>query len=110
MKVLLLENIHTSAHEIFAKDGIKVETLPGALKEAELIERIRDVNVLGIRSKTHVTAAVLKEAKHLISIGCFCIGTNQVDLAQASQRSAPVFNAPFSNTRSVAEMVLGEMV
>ena len=110
MKILLLENVHASAHEVFAKEGMRVEALPGALKEAELIERIRDVNVLGIRSKTHVTADVLKEAKHLISIGCFCIGTNQVDLAEASKRGAPVFNAPFSNTRSVAEMVLGEMV
>lgn len=110
IKILLLENVHTSAHEIFAKEGMKVEALPGALKEAELIERIRDVNVLGIRSKTHVTAKVLQEAKHLISIGCFCIGTNQVDLVAAAKRGAPVFNAPFSNTRSVAEMVLGEMV
>jgi len=110
MKVLLLENIHTSAHDIFAKDGIRVEALSGALKEDELIARIKDVNVLGIRSKTHLTARVLREAKHLISIGCFCIGTNQVDLEEASKGGAPVFNAPFSNTRSVAEMVLGEMV
>jgi D-3-phosphoglycerate dehydrogenase len=110
IKILLLENVHTSAHEIFAKEGMKVEALPGALKEAELIERIRDVNVLGIRSKTHVTEKVLREAKHLISIGCFCIGTNQVDLVAAAKCGAPVFNAPFSNTRSVAEMVLGEMV
>ena len=110
MKILLLENVHVSAHEVFAKDGMRVEAIAGALKEAELIERIRDVNVLGIRSKTHVTEKVLREAKHLISIGCFCIGTNQVDISESAKRGAPVFNAPFSNTRSVAEMVLGEMV
>ena len=110
MKVLLLENIHTSAHEVFASGGITVQTMAGALKEAELVERIRDVNVLGIRSKTRLTQAVLKEAKHLLAVGCFCIGTNQVDLEDAKKRGAAVFNAPFSNTRSVAEMVLGEIV
>ncbi len=110
MKILLLENIHTSAHEIFAAEGVRVEALPGALKEDELCERIRDVNVLGIRSKTHVTPKVLAAANHLVAIGCFCIGTNQVDLLEGTKRGAPVFNAPFSNTRSVAEMVLGEMV
>jgi D-3-phosphoglycerate dehydrogenase len=110
IKVLLLENIHASAHEIFAREGLHVETAPGALKEAELIERIKDVHVLGIRSKTRVTPAALAEARRLLAVGCFCIGTNQVALRDANAHGVPVFNAPFSNTRSVAEMILAEIV
>jgi D-3-phosphoglycerate dehydrogenase len=110
IKVLLLENIHASAHEIFRGEGFHVETMPGALKEAELIEKIRDVHVLGIRSKTRVTPAALAEARRLLALGCFCIGTNQVALKDANNRGTPVFNAPFSNTRSVAEMILAEIV
>ena len=110
IKVLLLENIHASARELFAAEGFHVEHLKGALKEDELKAKIKDVHVLGIRSKTQVTAAVLAEAKRLLTLGCFCIGTNQVDLDAANQRGVPVFNAPFSNTRSVAEMMIGEVI
>lgn len=110
IKVLLLENIHEGAQQMFAEDGFQVERLTTALPEEELIRRVADVHVLGIRSKSQVTAKVLAEAKRLLSVGCFCIGTNQVDLAFANKRGIPVFNAPFSNTRSVAEMVIAEIV
>jgi D-3-phosphoglycerate dehydrogenase len=110
IKVLLLENIHPSAHELFRGEGFHLETLSGALGEEELIKRVEDVHVLGIRSKTHVTDRVLGAARRLLSLGCFCIGTNQVDLAGAERRGVPVFNAPFSNTRSVAELIIAETV
>ena len=110
IKVLLLENIHPSAHELFRAEGFHLETASGALGEAELIERIADVHVLGIRSKTRVTDRALAAGRRLLSVGCFCIGTNQVDLAGANRRGVPVFNAPFSNTRSVAEMIIAEIV
>ncbi len=110
IKVLLLENIHPLAKEIFSTEGYQVETLTGALGEAELKEKIRDVHILGIRSKTQVTEAAIAEAKRLLTIGCFCIGTNQVDLTAAKQRGIPVFNAPFGNTRSVAELVIAEII
>jgi D-3-phosphoglycerate dehydrogenase len=110
IKVLLLENVHESARHMFQSDGFSVELLPTALSEAELAERIVNVHVLGIRSKTQVTAKVLAEARRLLTLGCFCIGTNQVDLAAANAGGVPVFNAPFSNTRSVAEMIIAEIV
>jgi len=110
IKVLLLENIHESAHEMFAAESFQVERLSTALPEAELKKRIADVHVLGIRSKTQVTAAALAEGRRLLTLGCFCIGTNQVDLAAANLRGVPVFNAPFSNTRSVAEMIIAEII
>jgi D-3-phosphoglycerate dehydrogenase len=110
LKVLLLENIHESATELLTEHGFQVERASSALPESELKRRLADVQVLGIRSKTQVTANVLAEAPHLISVGCFCIGTNQVDLVTANRRGIPVFNAPFSNTRSVAEMILAEIV
>lgn len=110
IKVLLLENVHRSADESFGGEGFQIERVSGALKEDELVERIRDVHVLGIRSKTRVTARALDEARRLLAVGAFCIGTNQIDLAHANRRGVPVFNAPFSNTRSVAEMILAETV
>jgi D-3-phosphoglycerate dehydrogenase len=110
IKVLLLENVHPSAHELFNAEGFHLETAPGALGEEELAKRIEDVHVLGIRSKTRVTKKVLANARRLLTLGCFCIGTNQVDLAEANRKGVPVFNAPFSNTRSVAEMILAEVV
>jgi D-3-phosphoglycerate dehydrogenase len=110
IKVLLLENIHPSAHELFRAEGVHLETVPSALSEEELAKRIEDVHVLGIRSKTRVTERALSGARRLLSVGCFCIGTNQVDLRSANRRGIPVFNAPFSNTRSVAEMILAEIV
>jgi D-3-phosphoglycerate dehydrogenase len=110
IKVLLLENIHDSAHEMFAAESFQVERLGTALPEEELKKRIADVHVLGIRSKTHVSRAALAEARRLLALGCFCIGTNQVDLGAANGRGVPVFNAPFSNTRSVAEMIVAEII
>ena len=110
IKVLLLENVHASAHEIFASEEFQVEALKHALKEDELAAKIADVHILGIRSKTQVPERVLDEAKRMLALGCFCIGTNQVDLDAANKRGIPVFNAPFSNTRSVAEMILSEIV
>src|SRR2546428_784004 len=95
IKVLLLENIHPLAKEMFVSEGFQVETMAEALGEAHLREKLRDVHILGIRSKTQVTGAALSEAKRLLTLGCFCIGTNQVDLAAAKARGIPVFNAPF---------------
>jgi D-3-phosphoglycerate dehydrogenase len=110
IKVLLLENIHASAHELLRAEGFAVEAAAGALGEDELRRRLADVHLLGIRSKTHLTADLLADARRLLAVGCFCIGTNQVDLGGARARAVPVFNAPFSNTRSVAEMILAEIV
>jgi D-3-phosphoglycerate dehydrogenase len=110
IKVLLLESIHPTAQASFRDDGLNVAVRSSALGEAELAEAVADVHLLGIRSKTRVTEAVLESARRLLSIGCFCIGTNQVDVAAANRRGVPVFNAPFSNTRSVAELVLCEIV
>ena len=109
IKVLLLEGVDPSAVELFHQAGYsQVEYLKGALDDAELQEKIRDVHFLGIRSRTHLTEEVLSRAEKLVAIGCFCIGTNQVDLGAAESRGNPVFNAPYSNTRSVAELVTGE--
>jgi D-3-phosphoglycerate dehydrogenase / 2-oxoglutarate reductase len=109
-KVLLLENIHESAAEMLSADGFRVETLKTALPESELIARLDGVHMLGLRSKTQVTPAVIAQAKQLVAVGCFCIGTNQVALSHAKLAGIPVFNAPFSNTRSVAELVIAEVV
>ena len=110
IKVLLLENVHPSAHELFIAEGVHLETIKTAVSEDELVRRIEDVHVLGIRSKTRVTERALAKARRLLSVGCFCIGTNQVDLDAARKLGLPVFNAPFSNTRSVAEMIMAEIV
>jgi D-3-phosphoglycerate dehydrogenase len=110
IKVLLLESIHTSAHEVFRAEGFQLETVSGALGETELARRVEDVHVLGIRSKTRVPDAALVGARRLLALGCFCIGTNQVELGAANRRGVPVFNAPFSNTRSVAELMIAEIV
>ncbi len=111
IKVLLLENVHQSAHEIFRGQGFHIEAIPRALKEDELVAKLSEgVHILGIRSKTHVTRKALEAGKRLLSVGAFCIGTNQIDLEAANQVGVPVFNAPFSNTRSVAELVICEVV
>jgi D-3-phosphoglycerate dehydrogenase / 2-oxoglutarate reductase len=110
IRVLLLENVHPSAHELVRAEGFRLEVCPGALREEELVEKIRDVHVLGIRSKTRVTARALAEARRLLALGAFCIGTNHVALDAANRRGVPVFNAPFSNTRSVAELVIAEVI
>ncbi len=110
IKVLLLEGVHRSAIELFEAEGFQVEALKHALEGEELAARVADVHVLGIRSKTQVRGPALEAARRLLTLGCFCIGTNQVDLASANAHGVPVFNAPFSNTRSVAEMILAEIV
>src|SRR3954469_20107841 len=110
IKILLLESIHPVAAEAFRAEGFQVETARAALPEAELVQRVRDVHVLGIRSKTQVTPAVLAEANRMLAVGAFCIGTNQIALGPANRRGIPAFNAPFSNTRSVAELMLAEVV
>ena len=110
IRVLLMENVHESAHEVFRHEGFQVETHAGALDEDALLAKLRDVHVLGIRSRTQVTDRALSEARRLLTLGAFCIGTNQIDLEAASQRGVPVFNAPFSNTRSVAELVMAEII
>jgi len=110
IKVLLLENVHPVALRAFEEQGFNVEFVKGALDEDELCERIRDVSIIGIRSKTNITKRVLDHANRLMAIGAFCIGTNQIDLDEAAQRGIAVFNAPYSNTRSVVELAVGEMI
>ena len=110
ISVLLLENIHPKAVELFKKEGYQVETMSGALTEEQLCERIKNVSILGIRSKTQVTKKVLANANKLISVGAFCIGTNQIDLNTAGQAGIAVFNAPYSNTRSVVELAIGQII
>lgn len=111
IKVLLLEGIHNNALDYFnSHEYSNVEYLKGSLDEKELIEKIKDVHLIGIRSRTLLTSEVLKHANKLLAIGCFSIGTNQVDLKAAKQKGIPVFNAPFSNTRSVAELVIAESI
>ena len=110
IKVLLLENIHPVATAAFAAQGFQVETVKGALSEAELATKIRDVHLLGIRSKTQITPKVIDEARRLLAVGAFCIGTNQIDLSYTNRAGVVAFNAPFSNTRSVAELIIAEIV
>jgi D-3-phosphoglycerate dehydrogenase / 2-oxoglutarate reductase len=111
IKILLLEGIDPGAAAAFRDDGYgEVEYHKKSLPEAELKEAIKDASFIGIRSNTHLTKKILDSAQRLIGVGCFCIGTNQVDLESARDRGIPVFNAPFSNTRSVAELVLAETI
>lgn len=110
VKVLLLENVNKTGQDILRQQGYQVESLKTSLPEDQLIQKIQDVHVIGIRSKTKLTANVLKHAKNLIVIGCFCIGTNQVDLQYAARQGICVFNSPFSNSRSVAELTLAEII
>lgn len=111
MNCLLLEGIHASAISAFESEGAcRIDNRPAALAGDELMDAIADAHFIGIRSRTRLTEAVLARAKNLLAIGCFCIGTNQVDLDAAARRGIPVFNAPFSNTRSVAELVLAEII
>jgi D-3-phosphoglycerate dehydrogenase len=108
INILLLENISDAAVAEFKEAGyVNTRKITGALSEADLIREVKDVHLLGIRSKTQVTSAVLAAANKLQGIGCFCIGTNQVDLKSATEHGVAVFNAPYSNTRSVAELVIG---
>jgi len=111
IKILLLEGVHPTAVEALKKDGYhEIDYRPKSLPEPQLVEALRDAYFVGIRSATQLTANVIGSADKLMGIGCFCIGTNQVDLDAAQQRGIPVFNAPFSNTRSVAELVLAEII
>ncbi len=110
IRVLLLENIHSEAVARFQTESFQVEALSSSLAEEELCKKIETVHLLGLRSKTRVTEAVLLHARRLWAIGCYCIGTEQVDLATARRCGVAVFNAPYSNTRSVAELVIGEII
>lgn len=111
IKILLLEGVHPSALEVLQSAGYSnIEYHKGSLAGEELETAIADAHFVGIRSRTQLTEAVFEKAQKLVAVGCFCIGTNQVDLNAAAKRGIPVFNAPFSNTRSVAELVLGEIL
>ena len=109
-EVLLLENIHPAATEVFERNGFVVHNRPGSLGEDELIEALQGMSMVGIRSNTKVTEKVLAGAPELLAVGAFCIGTNQIDLDAAAQRGIAAFNAPYSNTRSVVELVIGEII
>jgi len=110
IKILLLENVHPDAFEKLSKDGFTVETVSRSLSEEELIEKLKDVHVLGIRSKTQVTKKVLEASEKLMVVGAFCIGTKQIDLDACKENGVVVFNAPYSNTRSVVELAIGEII
>lgn len=111
LKIALLENIHPGAVGLFRHHGHDtIQTVAGALEGQELRDVLKDAHVLGIRSKTTLTKDMLDAAPNLLAVGCFCIGTDQVDLTAAQARGIPVFNAPYANTRSVAELVLGEII
>ncbi len=109
-EVLLLENIHPVATEIFERNGFIVHTRSGSLGEDDLIEALQGKTMVGIRSNTKVTERVLEHSPDLLAIGAFCIGTNQIDLAASARRGVAAFNAPYSNTRSVVELVIGEII
>jgi D-3-phosphoglycerate dehydrogenase len=110
IKVLLLENVHPIGVQILQEEGYEVEVISSALSEDELCEKIKTVSILGIRSKTIVTKRVLENANRLLAVGAFCIGTNQIDLETCQEKGIAVFNAPFSNTRSVVEMAIAEII
>jgi D-3-phosphoglycerate dehydrogenase len=111
IKILLLEGLHQSTLDTLKSNGYEnIEYLKTSLPEDELLEKVKDVHFIGIRSRTQLTEAVFEAANKLVAVGCFCIGTNQVDLDAAQKRGIPVFNAPFSNTRSVAELALGQII
>ncbi|GIU52249.1 phosphoglycerate dehydrogenase [Shewanella sp. KT0246] len=111
IKILLLEGVHQTAVDVLERAGYtNIEYHKASLPEDELLQSIKDAHFVGLRSRTQLTADVLNHAEKLVAIGCFCIGTNQVDIAAAEKLGVPVFNAPFSNTRSVAELVLGEII
>ncbi len=110
IRAVLLEGVHARGAAHLEQEGFQVELMPKALEGAALVRAVAGAHVLGIRSKTQVTAEVLSAAPKLLAVGCFCIGTNQVDLREACTRGVPVFNSPFSNTRSVAELTIAEIV
>lgn len=110
IKVLLLENIHAQAAIIFNAETYQVTSLKDSLSEEDLLEKIKDFHILGIRSKTIITKKVVLAANRLLAIGAFCIGTNQIDLTACAQNGIAIFNAPYSNTRSVVELVIGNII
>ncbi len=110
IKILLLENVHPAAFDNLSEDGFSVELVKHSLSEEELVEKIKGVHVLGIRSKTQVTKRVLDAANKLLVVGAFCIGTKQIELDYAKKKGVVVFNAPYSNTRSVVELAIGEII
>jgi len=110
IKVLLLEKLDKSAKDLFEKEGYDIETHDGSLSEDNLIDKIKKVSILGIRSKTHISKKVIKSSNRLLSIGAFCIGTNQINLNACAKAGITVFNAPYSNTRSVVEIVIGQII
>ena len=110
INVLLLENIHPITKNIFEEEGYNVETLTSSISEKELIKKIKNVSIIGIRSKTNLNKKILSNSKRLLAIGAFCIGTNQIDLEIAKEKGIIVFNAPYSNTRSVVEIVIGQII
>ena len=110
IKVLLLERINTIAKSIFEKEGYEIETFDESLNEKELSEKIKDISILGIRSKTIITKKVLQSANRLLYIGAYCIGINQINLKECQKKGVIVFNAPFSNTRSVVEIVIAQII
>jgi D-3-phosphoglycerate dehydrogenase len=110
IKILLLESVHQVAVDLLKREGFDVTIGKGSMSEDELCANISDISILGIRSKTQITNKVLLSAKKLMAIGAFCIGTNQIDLVNATQKGVSIFNAPYSNTRSVVEMVIGEII
>ena len=111
ISILLLEGIHPNTVELFKVSGYEnIELLNTAIEGQELVDKLKDFKIVGLRSRTQLTKEVFEQSEHLIAIGCFCIGTNQVDLKTAQSLGMPVFNAPFSNTRSVAGLVLAEAI
>ena len=110
IKVLLLENVHQIGVDLLKEEGYEVEVVSSAMSEEELCEKIKNVSIIGIRSKTNITRKVLENANRLIAVGAFCIGTNQIDLEGCQEKGIAVFNAPFSNTRSVVEMAIAEII
>ena len=110
IKVLLLENIHEHGVQKLKDEGYTVEVYPAGLDEDELIEKIKDVSIIGIRSKTQITKKVIEHANRLLVVGAFCIGTNQINLVECQKKGIAVFNAPYSNTRSVVELAIAEII
>jgi D-3-phosphoglycerate dehydrogenase len=110
MKALLLENIHQNAEKFFHNENYQVETNSSSYEEEELIEKLQGVHILGIRSKTDITRRVLDESPDLLAVGAFCIGTNQIDLESCNRAGVAVFNAPYSNTRSVVELTVSNII
>ena len=109
-RIVLLEGIHPAAEEALSATGLPVERIEGAIDHDRLPEALEGASMLGIRSRTQIDASILESARDLVAVGCFCIGTNQVDLAAATRGGVAIFNAPFSNTRSVAELTIAEII